>query len=85
MLAPPLGAAAVRLTLPCPVLPAVTLVALSATADTVGVVVVGTVGEPDPLQALVSIAPITVAASVMNLGAMPFQTGEQSSLSFATR
>ena len=48
IVAPPVGAAAVRLTVPCPVLPAATLVAFSATPDTVGVVVVGTVGEPEP-------------------------------------
>jgi hypothetical protein len=44
MLAPPVDAAAPRLTVPCPLPPAATLVAFKAT-DTV---VVGTPGEPEP-------------------------------------
>lgn len=48
ILAPPVDAAAVRLTVPCPLLPAATLVAFKATADTAAVVVVGAAGEPEP-------------------------------------
>jgi len=48
ILDPPVGAAAVRLTVPCTAPPAATLVAFSMTPDTAGVVVVGTVGEPEP-------------------------------------
>jgi len=48
ILAPPVDATAVRLTVPCPLLPAARLVAFSVTPDTAGVVVVGTVGEPEP-------------------------------------
>ena len=46
ILAPPVGAAAVRLTVPCPLLPAARLVAFSATPETAGVVVVAPVGAP---------------------------------------
>jgi hypothetical protein len=45
ILAPPVGAAAVRVTVPCTLFPAATLVALNVTPDTVRVVVVGPVGE----------------------------------------
>ena len=48
ILAPPVAAAAVRLTVPWPLLPAATLVAFSVTPDTVGVVTVGVLGEPEP-------------------------------------
>jgi hypothetical protein len=47
-LTPPVDAVAVRLTVPWLLLPATTLVAFSATPDTVGPVVVGAVGEPEP-------------------------------------
>lgn len=47
-LAPPVDAAAVRLTVPWPLLPAATLVAFSVTPDTADVAVVGTAGEPEP-------------------------------------
>jgi hypothetical protein len=48
ILAPAVGATAVRLTVPCPLLPAARLVGLSATLDTASVVVVGPVDESDP-------------------------------------
>jgi hypothetical protein len=48
ILAPPVDATAARLTVPCPLLPAATLVAVNATLDTAGVVVVGMAGEPEP-------------------------------------
>jgi hypothetical protein len=48
--APPGDAAAVRLTVPWPVLPAATLVAFSVILDTAADVVVGTAGEPEPPQ-----------------------------------
>jgi hypothetical protein len=41
-------AAVVRLTVPCPLAPTATLVALRVTLDTESVVVVGPVGEPEP-------------------------------------
>jgi hypothetical protein len=41
-------AAAVRLTVACPLLPTAMLVALKVTRDTVSVVVVGPVGEAEP-------------------------------------
>jgi hypothetical protein len=66
ILDPPVGAAAVRLTVPCPVLPAATLVAFSVTPDTAGVVVVGTVGEPEPPHCIIASAATTVVASVTN-------------------
>ena len=44
MLAPPVDAAVVRLTVPCPLLPAATLVVFNVTADTEAVVV-GAAGE----------------------------------------
>jgi len=47
-LAPPVDAAAVRLTVPCPLLPAATLVGFSVTLDTAGLAVAGPVGEPEP-------------------------------------
>jgi len=46
--APPVDAAAVRLMVPCPLLPAATLVVFSTTPDTAGVMVVGSVGELEP-------------------------------------
>ena len=66
MLAPPVDAAAVRLTVPWPLLPAATLVAFSVIPDTAGVAVVGTTGEPEPPQSIMAIAATTVAASVTN-------------------
>ena len=47
ILAPPIGAAAVRLTVPWTLPPAATLVAFSATADTASVVPVGVFGESE--------------------------------------
>jgi hypothetical protein len=47
MLVPPAGAAVVRVTVPCPLLPAATLVAFSATPETARVIV-GPVGELGP-------------------------------------
>jgi hypothetical protein len=46
ILAPPVDAAIVRLTVPCALLPAATLVAFSVTPDTAEVAV-GVVGEPE--------------------------------------
>jgi hypothetical protein len=66
-LAPPVGAAAVRLTVPCPLLPAARLVAFSATLETAGVVVVvvvAPVGEPlHRIMATVATAIVASAAS----------------------
>lgn len=45
-LAPPLGAAELSVTVPCPLPPAATLAALSATLDTAPVVAVADVDEP---------------------------------------
>ena len=64
-LEPPAGAAAESVTVPCPVPPATTLVALSETADT-AVVTVGAVDEPPHWIVLNSAT--TVAASLMNGG-----------------
>jgi hypothetical protein len=64
ILAPPVGAAAVRLTVPCPLVPAITLIGLSATPDTAGLVVVGMAGEPEPHR-IIATAATTVVASVM--------------------
>jgi hypothetical protein len=50
ILAPPVGAAAVRVTVPCTLLPAATLVALNETPDTATALVVGPVGEGEPLH-----------------------------------
>jgi hypothetical protein len=66
ILAPPVDAAAVRLTVPWPLLPAATLVAFSVTLDTAGVVVPGTVGEPEPPHRIMATAATTVVASAKN-------------------
>lgn len=64
--APPDGAAAVRLTVPSPRLPAATLVALKVTPDTAAdVPVVGPVAEPEP-QSNNEIAAAIVMTSVTN-------------------
>jgi hypothetical protein len=64
ILAPPVGAAAVRLTVPCPLLPAGRLVAFSATPETAGVVVVAPVGEPlHRIMATVATASVASATS----------------------
>lgn len=63
--APPDGAAAVKLTVPSPRLPAATLVALSVTPDTAADVPVGLVDEPEP-QSDTETAAAIVKANVMN-------------------
>jgi hypothetical protein len=62
MLAPLVGAASVRLTVPCPLAPTATLVMLRATADTL--TVVGAVGE-EPHRA----TRLAASSSVANLAA----------------
>ena len=47
-LTPPVDAAAVRLTVPCPLPPTATLVVFNTTADTAGVMGVGPAGELEP-------------------------------------
>jgi hypothetical protein len=66
ILAPPVDAAAVRLTVPWPLLPAATLVAFSVTLDTAGVVVPGAVGEFEPPHRIMATAATTVVASATN-------------------
>jgi hypothetical protein len=66
MLEPPVGAGAVRLTVPSTMLPAATLVAPSATLDTAGVAVEGTVGEPELPQRIVTPAVIRINTSAAN-------------------
>lgn len=63
--APPDGAAAVRLTVPSPRLPGATLVALNVTPDTAADVPVGLVDEPEP-QSNNEIAAAIVMTSVTN-------------------
>ena len=63
--APPDGAAAVKLTVPSPRLPAATLVALNVTPDTAADVPVGLVDEPEPQSDTESAAAI-VKANVTN-------------------
>lgn len=63
--APPDGAAAVRLTVPSPRLPAATLVALNVTPETAADVPVGLVDEPE-LQSDNEIAAASVMTSVTN-------------------
>jgi hypothetical protein len=66
ILAPPIDAGAVRLTVPCTLLPAATLVAVSATLETLGVVLVGALGELEPPHCIKAIAAIMIVASVTN-------------------
>jgi hypothetical protein len=62
MLAPPVDAAVVRLTVPCAVSPATTLAPLIVTADT-AVVAVADVGDADPPHCVAATAPAMMAAS----------------------
>jgi hypothetical protein len=65
-LAPAVGAAAVRLTVPCPLLPAARSVAFSATLDTASVVVVGPVDESDPLHRIMATVATAAVTNVTN-------------------
>ena len=64
ILAPPVDAAAVRLTVPWPLLPAAMVVAFSVTLDTA--VVPGAVGELEPPHRIMATAATTVVASAKN-------------------
>ena len=63
MLEPPAGAAALRLTVACPVPPAGTVAVLSVTLDTVGVPVDGAAGESEPQPTVPTIVRIAASAA----------------------
>ena len=63
MLEPPAGAAALRLTVACPVPPAGTVAVLSVTLDTVGVPVDGAAGESEPQLTVPTVIRIAASAT----------------------
>jgi len=79
MLEPPAGAAAVRLTVACPVPPAGTVAVLSVTLDTVGVPVDGAEGESEPQLIVLTVTRIIAASAAYGV-AQPLVRMDETSI-----